>query len=201
MFLLVRVPSITVGELQELHCACGATRRAPIALSIVSCVSCGRAMAPAQVVTYAPPPSRTLVATATLASQLLGTFAFALGLIWIVALRVTDATIISIMFAGTVAVFAGGNAHRGNVIALGLCAVFDLAVATATLARLPFAEAFAQPPLARFAADTHLPLAMLGAGVIAALAAITCLAALPQARRFAAWRGEQILHAARVVRG
>ena len=187
-----------VGELQELHCACGATRHAPIALSIVSCVACGRAMAPAEVVIYAPPPSRTLVATATLASQLLGTFAFALGLVWIVALRVTDATILAVMLAGTVAVFAGGNAHRGNVIALGLCAVFDSAVALATLARLPVTEAFAWPPLARFGVDAHLTLAMLLAGVIAALAAITCIAALPQARRFAAWRGEQVLHAARV---
>lgn len=158
-------------------------------------------MAPAQVVVYAPPPSRTLVATATLASQLLGTLAFALGLIWIAALHVTDAAIVAVMVAGTVAVFAGGNAHRGNVIALGLCAVFDVAVAVATLARLQVTESFAWPPLARFGAESALPLAMLGAGVVAALAAITCIAALPQARRFAAWRGEQVLHAARVVRG
>jgi hypothetical protein len=158
-------------------------------------------MAPATVATYAPPPSRTLVATATFASQLLGTLAFALGLVWIVALRVTDAAILSIMIAGAIAVFAGGNAHRGNVIALALCALFDLAVAVATLAHLPIARAFTWPPLARFNIEQHLALGLFFAGIIAALAAITCIAALPQARRFAAWRGEQILLAARVVRG
>jgi hypothetical protein len=158
-------------------------------------------MSPASPAVYAPPPSRTLVATATLASQLLGTLAFALGLIWIVALRVTDPSIIAVMVAGAICVFAGGNAHRGNVIALGICAVFDVAVAVAALARLPATRAFAWPPLARFDVEQHLPIALLAAGIIAALAAITCIAALPQARRFAAWRGEQILHAARVVRG
>lgn len=158
-------------------------------------------MAPLSAAVIAPPPSRTLVATATLATQLLGTLAFALALVWIVALRVTDPVILAAGLAGAACVFAGGNAHRGNLVALGLCAVFDIGVAVATLARLPAAEAFAVPGFARIGAEQHVGLALFIAGTIAALAAITCLAALPQARRFAAWRGEQILHAARVVRG
>ena len=158
-------------------------------------------MAPATPQTFAPPPSRTIVAAATLASQLLGTCAFALALAWIVALRVTEPQIIAVMIVGAVVVFAGGNAHRGNVIALGICATFDVAAACALLARIPAAEAFAWPPLARAGVEHYLAIAMLAAGIVAALAAITCIAALPQARRFAAWRGEQILHAARVVRG
>ena len=158
-------------------------------------------MAPPSVATSTPPPSRKVVATATLASQLLGTIAFALALVWIVALRVTDPVVIAVMVVGAVVVFAGGNAHRGNVIALGICAAFDAGVALAALARLPAADAFVWPPLARFHAAPHLAFAMVIAGIVAALAAITCIAGLPQARRFAAWRGEQILHAARVVRG
>jgi len=158
-------------------------------------------MAPESPTIYAQPPARTLVATATLASQLLATIAFALALVWIVALRVSEPAVIAVLCVGAVCVFAGGNAHRGNVIALGICAAFDIAVAITTLVRLPSAVAFTEVPFARFHAAAYLPAAMLVAGVIAALAAVTCIAALPQARRFAAWRGEQILHAARVVRG
>ena len=158
-------------------------------------------MAPATPMTFAPPPKRSLVATATFASQLLGTIAFALAVAWIAALRVTEPQILAVMIVGAIVVFAGGNAHRGNVVALGICATFDVAVAAALLARVPVAEAFASPPLARLHVDQHLALALLAAGIVAALAAIACIAALPQARRFAAWRGEQILHAARVVRG
>lgn len=127
--------------------------------------------------------------------------AFALALVWIVALHVTQPAVIAVMIAGAACVFAGGNAHRGNVIALGICAAFDTAVAVLALARLPITEAFAWPPLARFHLEAQLPVLLLVSGVVAGLAAITCIAALPQARRFAAWRGEQILHAARVVRG
>lgn len=158
-------------------------------------------MAPPSAAVTAPPPSRTLVATATLATQLLGTLAFVLALAWVVALRVTDPVVVAIAAAGAACVFAGGNAHRGNLAALGMCALFDIGIAVATLGRLSATEAFAVPAFAHVDAEQHVRLALFVAGTIAALAAITCIAALPQARRFAAWRGEQILHAARVVRG
>ena len=158
-------------------------------------------MAAATPQAFAPPPSRTRVAAATFASQLLGTFAFALALVWIAMLHVTEPSIIAVMIAGAAVVFAGGHAHRGNLVALVLCAAFDVTAAIALLARLPAAEAFAWPPLARIHAEQYLAIAMPIAGAVAALAAVACIAALPQARRIAAWRGEQILHAARVVRG
>jgi hypothetical protein len=132
-----------------MHCACGATRDAPVALTIVSCVACGAAMSRSIPIQYATPPTRTLVTTATFATQLLGTFAFALALVWIVALRVTAPPVIAVLLAGAAAVFAGGHAHRGNVIALGICTAFDLVVATFLLLRLPVTEAFAWPALAR----------------------------------------------------
>jgi hypothetical protein len=179
-----------------MHCACGATRDAPAGLTIVSCVACGAAMTRSIPIQYATPPARTLVTTATFATQLLGTLAFALALVWIVALRITAPPIIAVLLAGAVAVFAGGHAHRGNVIALGVCTAFDLAVAVFILARLSATEAFAWPALARLhVAPTYF---LLAAGILAALAAIACIAAMPQARRFAAWRVE--LLAARMVR-
>ena len=178
-----------------MYCACGATRHAPAGLTIVSCVACGARMSRTMPITYAKPPSRAFVSTATFASQLLGTAAFALAIVWIVALRVTTPPVIAVLLAGAVAVFAGGNAHRGNIIALGICTVFDLAVAGLALPRLALTETFAAPALARLGvAPTYV---LFGAGILAALAAIACVAAMPQARRFAAWRGEQILQAAR----
>lgn len=177
-----------------MHCACGATRDAPQGLTIVSCVACGAAMSRSIPIQYATPPARTLVTTATFATQLLGTFAFALALVWIVALHVTAPPAIAVLLAGAGAVFAGGHAHRGNVVALGICTVFDLAVATVLLARL--APTFTGPALARLHVEpTYL---LPAAGILGALAAIACIAAMPQARRFAAWRVE--LLAARMVR-
>jgi hypothetical protein len=193
---------IVVGETQVLHCACGSTREAPVGLSILSCVQCGAAMYPKTEATE-PPPARTLVSTATLASQLLGTIAFALALFWLVVLRVHDATVIGVLVTGAVVVFAGGHAHRGSVVALALCAAFDVAVAIAMFAKPPVALAFVWAPLAR-ASETlaaRHELVMITLGAIAALAAIACGAARAQARRFAAWRDTRILHAARVSRG
>ncbi|HLL20745.1 MAG TPA: hypothetical protein VK427_01380 [Kofleriaceae bacterium] len=161
-------------------------------------MQCGRAMAPSSKTAFAPAPSRAVVAAATLVSQLLGTLAFAFGLVWIVALRVNDAAVVAVLVVGALAVFAGGHAHRGSVVALGACAAFDVAASVVGLARLPGVEAFTQPVLARFAAEDHLAVGLTVTGIVAALAAITCIAALPQARRFAAWRGQRVLEAARV---
>jgi len=190
-----------VGETQDLYCACGATRVAPINLTIVSCVQCGRAMAPLSSAIVTPPPSRIVVSIATLASQLLGTIAFALALVWIVSLRVTEPLVIGAMVAGAICVFAGGAAHRGNLVALGLVAAFDLGLAFAMLAKLPTAAAFLWGPLARIHADDHLALITSATGGAAALAALVCIIAMPQAKRFATWRDHQILHAARTARG
>ncbi len=189
-----------MAETQVLHCACGAVREAPVGLPIVSCVQCGRAMAPASIKFHKPAPARSLVAASTLASQLLGTIAFALALGWIVSLHVTTPPVIGVLVAGALCVFAGGHAHRGSLVGLVICGLFDAAIAGLCLVRVAQAVGFVVVPLARLssAVTPHIDLAILVLGAIAALAAVACFAALPQARRFAVWRGEQILHAARV---
>ena len=150
-----------------------------------------------------PAPARGLVSTATLLSQLFGTLAFALSLAWIISMRVTDGTVIGTLVVGAIVVFAGGNAHRGSLVGLVLCAAFDAAVAVLCLTKNATAGAFVGVPLARLSPSLfkHGELVLVVAGAVAAAAAIACMAALPQARRFAAWRGEQIMHAARVARG
>ena len=176
-----------MGDTHQLHCACGATRTAPTHLSIVSCILCGRAMAKT-IPRPTPPPSRAVVATAALVTQLLGTTAFALALVWILALHVTSTPVLAITAAGALCVFAGGAAHRGSLRALAACATFDLAVAILLFARPPEADAFLHPALAQLSATAHLALAATLLGAVAALAALTCLAAVPQTRRFAAFR-------------
>ncbi len=173
-----------------MHCACGATREVPSALRFVGCVKCGRAMA--QRSTEPPPtPPRSIVAAATLASQLLGTLAFGLALVWIVKHGNRAPWVFAILALGAVCVFAGGIAHRGSVRALAVCVLLDAAVAVVCLGHLSSVKGFMLPPVAWVApAIAHeLATAMTIAGAVAALAAVACIAAAPQARRFAQWRG------------
>ena len=178
---------VTAVATQELRCACGATRHAPTTLHIISCVHCGAAMSPASSASFTRPPSRTFLAAATLATQLLGTLAFALALFWLVVLSHEQPVIFAVATAGAGAVFAGGAAHRGNLPALATCAAFDLALAAVLLARIPAADALLAPGLARLSAADHLALASTILGALAATATVACVAAFPQARRFAAW--------------
>jgi len=159
-------------------------------------------MAPATLNVFAPTPSRSIVASATLASQLLGTLVFALALVWIIKHGNSWPVNLTILVLGAVAVFAGGNAHRGSLGALAVCALLDLAVAIACLAKISAVHAFVLAPVAWAvpAAAPKLPIATMIAGIVAVLAASACIAAVPQTRRFAAWRDKQILHAARAWR-
>lgn len=188
-----------VAQLQVLHCVCGATREAPIGLRVLSCARCGRALALATPNAFVPIPARSIVATATLASQLLGMLAFALALVWIVKQGDRQPVSVTILVLGVVCVFAGGNAHRGSLRALALCALLDLAIAIACLANISAVQAFVVVPVAWAApAVVHeLAIATMITGVVAALAASACIAAVPQTRRFAAWRDEQLVRAAR----
>jgi hypothetical protein len=151
---------------------------------------------------FAPTPPRSIVASATLASQLLGTLVFALALVWFIKLGGRSPLNVTIMVLGAVAVFAGGSAHRGSIAALAVCALLDLAVAIACFGNIAAVKAFVLAPVAWAApaVAAHLTIAMLIAGIVAAAAASACIAAVPQTRRFAAWRDEQILHAARAWR-
>jgi drug/metabolite transporter (DMT)-like permease len=158
-------------------------------------------MAPASI-KLAPTPPRSIVAIATLASQLLGTLAFALAFVWVFKHGDRQPLSVAILVLGAVCVFAGGNAHRGSVRALVVCAVLDIAFAIVCLANLSGAKAFLLAPVAWAAPAIagELALAMTITGIVAALAASTCIAAVPQTRRFAAWRSEQIMHAVRAWR-
>jgi len=159
-------------------------------------------MVPQSPEAFHPTPSRAIVAIATFTSQLLGALAFALALVWIVRQGDRQPITMTILVLGAVCVFAGGNAHRGSVLALGLCALLDVAVAIACLAKISAVKAFVVTPLA-WAAPTvahDLALAITIAGTVAVLAASACIAAVPQTRRFTAWRHAQVLHASRAGR-
>src|SRR5262245_17872661 len=107
-----------MSEPRAFQCACGAKREAPTGLRYVSCVRCGRAMVPASANAFAPTPPRSIVASATFASQLLGTVVFALAFVSIVKHGHSWPVNLTILVIGAAGVFAGGNAHRGSMLAL-----------------------------------------------------------------------------------
>jgi hypothetical protein len=138
------------------------------------------------------------VAAATLASQLVGTLAFAFGVYWIAVLHVTNAAIVSTLVAGAICVFAGGQAHRGSTNALLVCTTLDVAIAVLLLAPFADVRALTAPVLARLDLSPHILIAI---GAFAMVAAVGCVLSIPQARRFAAWRTARILHTAKTSRG
>ena len=142
-------------------------------------------------------PPRSTAAIATIPSQLLGTLAFALAFVWIYKFGDRRPVSLTIGVLGAVCVFAGGKALRGSVLALAVCAFLDLSVAIACLTDVARAKAFVLTPIAWLAPTAANPLVITIAGVVAVVAASMCIVAVPQIRQFAAWRGEQVLHAAR----
>ncbi len=170
-------------------------------MSVVSCVRCGAAMGLPSAVVTVPAPRRTLVAVATLVSQLLGTAVFALGLVWVISLHVSSDLVIGAIAVSALLVFAGGHAHRGGLVALVFCAAFDLTVGLALVLRIPTALAYTSVPMARVsgALAHHHAFVITIAGACAVVSAVACVAALPQARRFAAWQREQLQRLAHVV--
>lgn len=181
-----------MGEQRVMHCACGAIREVPSALRFVSCVKCGRAMAQRRLTDSEPSPTRWIVSAATLASQLLGTVAFAIALVWIVKHGNRAPWVVGVLALGAVCVFAGGIAHRGSLRALAICVLLDSVVAVVCLGHVSSAKGFVLPPVAWVAPSVahQLATAMTITGVVAALAAIACVAAAPQARRFAQWSAQ-----------
>jgi hypothetical protein len=184
-----------MGDTQLLYCSCGAARQVPLKLAHVSCIQCGGAMAPASIARIAPAPSRGVAATATFVTQLLGTFVFALAVYSFVVLQRQEPFVIGLLAAGAFGVFAGGRAHRGSVNALCSCIAYDLALAVAVLSRIPEVNTFVTAPLQRLTLARVPTLTTLGA--VALVTAAACIAALPQVRRFAAWRGSRVMQAVR----
>ena len=170
-----------------LYCACGATRQAPTFLVHVSCVRCGAAMHSTPLARAVQPPSRRLLSLGTLVTQLLGTFLFALALVWMIKFRISDGFVVGGLVVGAAFVFAGGAAYRGSVVALGLCAALDFALALALLAPYSHLATFVAAPFARFSAK-HIEIGCIFLACLAALASINCVVSIPQARDFTHWR-------------
>jgi hypothetical protein len=170
------------------YCECGATREVPSNLRIASCTRCGRALALTSEA-FARAPTTTLVAKATVVSQLLGAVTFALALAWIMKLGDRGTGMIAILALAAASVFVGGVAHRGSIAALACCGLLDLAAAIACFAHASVVHGFVYSPTAwlspRIAAHPQLIVA-IGGGA-AALATVAVIAAVPEARRFAAW--------------
>ena len=171
------------------YCACGATREAPAGLRIVSCVRCGRALRSTPDVPA--PPSSAVAAFAALASQLVGMLAFCLAVGWAWSVEADGRIAVGALLAlAALWVFAGGAALRGSLVGLGCCALLDVAFAVMSFANTPGVRTFVRAAAVRtapaIAAQVDTVFAV--AGGVAALAAVACLAAIPQVRRMAAWQ-------------
>jgi hypothetical protein len=178
---------------QLRYCACGATREAPAELRIVSCVRCGRALMTEPELPPAPP--NAVAAVAVLASQLVGMLAFAVALAW--GWRASGdgrIAIGAVVAVGALWVLAGGGALRGSLFALVCCAVLDFALALTCLAGGDSVHDLVLATTARIAPEiiVHADRICAGVGLFSALAAIMCIAAIPQVRRMAEWQDAQI---------
>jgi hypothetical protein len=178
---------------QLRYCACGATREAPAELRILSCVRCGRALT--ATLDVPSPPSISLAVVATLASLLLATVALCLVVAWALNVAHDPRLAIGALLAlGALWVFAGSSSLRGSLSGLGFCALLDIALALLALSSASPARGFVLPATAWIAPAIapHVDTIFSAVGGAAALAAFTCLAALPQVRRMAAWQDAQI---------
>src|SRR4051812_15918139 len=98
-----------MGATDRRYCACGATRDAPTALRIVSCVRCGRALMAAPE-PPPPPPSSAVAAGAAVASQVLGAAGFCVVVAWAWALHPDARIAVTALLAPfALLVFAGGS--------------------------------------------------------------------------------------------
>lgn len=179
---------------QLFHCACGAKRPVSNGLRVVGCVQCGRAMSPYKSDRFLIVPSRWILSFATFTSQLLGIIAFLMAAAWMLKLGHHNAGVVAVALFGAIAVFAGGHAHRGSVGALGVCAGVDLAIGVATLLKWRIVMTFAYYPLAWAAPKiaNDLVFAMSVASFVALIAAVACVFAVPQTRRYLAWHRTQM---------
>lgn len=179
---------------QLFHCACGAKRPVSNGLRVVGCVQCGRAMSPYKSDAFLIVPSRWILSLATFTSQLLGLITFLLAATWMMKLGNRHWPIIAVAVFGVVAVFSGGRAHRGSVGALGMCAGLDLAIGIACLIKWAAVMKFVYFPTAwaapKIADDVVLALSVTS--LVALLAAVACIVAVPQTRRYLAWHQAQM---------
>jgi hypothetical protein len=176
------------------HCVCGARRPVSNGLRVVGCVQCGRAMSRHKSDTFSLVPSRWLLSSATFISQLLGILAFLMAATWMLELGHRNVGVITVALLGAVSVFAGGQAHRGSIGALGMCAGFDLAIGVVCLIRWSSVTKFVYAPTSWAAPEIarDLNLAMSITSLVALLTAVVCIVAVPQTRRYLAWHRTQM---------
>jgi hypothetical protein len=160
------------------------------------------AMTPLEPERALPTPSRRGLVVATFLSQLLGALVFALGVVWLVVLRDRTALTVTVLVLGAVHVFASGMAYRGSINSLGACAGLDVVLAFACITKPAFVKAFVLAPIAwaRPALAGDLTFVLTIVGLVSLAAASACIGAVPQTRRFVAWRTQRLLIATRVWR-
>ncbi len=180
---------------QLFHCACGARRPVSNGLRVVGCVMCGRAMTPHKKDTFTRVPSRWILSFATFVSQLLGLIAFLIAATCMLELGHRNAAVFAVALFGAACVFAGGKAHRGSVRALGLCATIDLTIGVACLIPWSTVTDFVYAPTASVAPTiaNDLNSTMSITSLVALLAAVICIVAVPQTRRYLAWYRTQVV--------
>jgi hypothetical protein len=139
-------------------------------------------------------PSRWILSFATFISQLLGLLAFLMAAMWMLQLGHRNVGVIAVALFGALSVFAGGQAHRGSVWALGMCVGADLLVGVACLIRSASVTKFVYAPTAWAAPNiaSDLNLAMSITSIVALLTAVACIVAVPQTRRYLAWHRTQM---------
>ena len=175
----------------ELHCVCGERRIVPAGLRVVSCIKCGQQLGP-PLPERAPRPAIFLLAAATYATQLASGVVLCVAIAWAARRLDPSPALLPWLIVSLLGLFAAGKAYRGSVGSLLAAAAVDGAlVAMCLAARDRLAELLRVSGVVPYVTSDAPRLALALAGA-AALASLLCLAALPQARRYASWQHRQI---------
>jgi hypothetical protein len=175
----------------ELHCVCGERRVVPAGLRIVSCIKCGQALGP-PLPEPGPRPAIFLLAVAASATQLVSGLALGLAIAWAARRFEASSDLFAWLIVSILGIFAGGKAYRGGVGALLVAAAIDVVIVAMRLpARDRVTELLHASGVVRYVTVDEKLLA-LAIAAFAGTACLACLAALPQARRYAAWQRSQI---------
>lgn len=175
---------------RTLHCDCGEVREVSVGIAVLACVRCGRAMhAPRP--PEPPVPSHLIIAAASILIELLCALAFTLGAIWMLRTGDTSARAIAVPAIAAIGLAAGAYAYRGGVTSLIVGAAITAAIALAcSLQPTTVGDLFLRAHLAPALGPPNR-LALLTGGLSLITVGI-CVAALPQARKFAAWQRDRL---------
>ena len=170
---------------------CGERRIVPAGLPVVSCIKCGQALGP-PLPAPRPMPSIVLLAAAASATQLVSGVALGLALTW--AARHLDASphLVAWLIVSVLGIFAGGKAYRGSVGALYVAALIDVVIVAMRLVSRDFLTEMLRVSGVVPYVTSSTELLGLSIAVFASVAGVACLAAVPQARRYAFWQRRQI---------